>query len=111
MIILNLAIHDGEVEVMEFKTVEELIEFIEELKRFDCIWLVADESDINDDITSSCEILITEDVYTIISAIGVDFFSCSLRKDSKLFIQEYQSYEDAYKVALDMREGNPKCYN
>ena len=27
-----------------------------------------------------------------------------------IFIQEYPSYEDAYKVALDMKEQSPLCY-
>jgi hypothetical protein len=30
---------------------------------------------------------------------------------NKVFLQEYSSYEEAYKVALDMREPNPLCYN
>jgi len=32
-------------------------------------------------------------------------------KSNVYFIQEYQTFEDAYRVALDMRETNPKCYN
>ena len=28
----------------------------------------------------------------------------------KVFIQEYDSYEEAYKVALDMKEESPLCY-
>ena len=28
-----------------------------------------------------------------------------------IHLQEYESFEDAYKVALDMRECNPLCYN
>ena len=31
--------------------------------------------------------------------------------DTEIFLQEYESFEDAYKVALDMRECNPLCYN
>ena len=27
------------------------------------------------------------------------------------FLQEYESFEDAYKVALDMKEVSPLCYN
>ena len=27
------------------------------------------------------------------------------------FLQEYTSFEDAYKVALDMRENSPLCYS
>ena len=107
MIDLNLAIGSCDIASMKFKTVADLIDYIEELKRFDAIWLVVD--DLGDE--SRCEILITEDVSKIISAIIADFFSCTSLKESKLFIQEYQSFEDAYSVALDMREGHPRCYN
>ena len=31
--------------------------------------------------------------------------------DFVFFLQEYESFEDAYKVALSMREPNPLCYN
>ena len=31
--------------------------------------------------------------------------------DCTLFLQEYASFEDAYKVALDMRELNHLCYS
>jgi hypothetical protein len=30
---------------------------------------------------------------------------------NKVFLQEYKSYEEAYKVALDMQETNPLCYS
>jgi hypothetical protein len=30
---------------------------------------------------------------------------------NSFYLQEYDSYEDAYKVALDMREPNRLCYN
>jgi hypothetical protein len=32
-------------------------------------------------------------------------------EDCVLYLQEYASFEDAYKVALDMRELNNLCYN
>jgi hypothetical protein len=31
--------------------------------------------------------------------------------DIDLFVQEYESFEDAYKVALDMQEIKPLCYS
>jgi hypothetical protein len=30
--------------------------------------------------------------------------------DRCVYLQEYESYEEAYKVALDMKEPNPLCY-
>ena len=32
-------------------------------------------------------------------------------ENEPIFIQEYPSYEDAYKVALDMKEENSLCYS
>ncbi len=32
-------------------------------------------------------------------------------EDTPIFIQEYSSYEDAYDVALDMKEESPLCYD
>lgn len=31
--------------------------------------------------------------------------------EEEIHVQEYKTFEDAYKVALDMREGHPKCLN
>jgi hypothetical protein len=36
---------------------------------------------------------------------------CYDYEDCEVFFQEYESFEDAYKVALSMRELNPLCYN
>ena len=35
----------------------------------------------------------------------------SIALPNEYFLQEYETYEEAYKVALDMREPNPLCYN
>lgn len=32
-------------------------------------------------------------------------------KEVNIFLQEYSSYEEAYKVALDMKENSPLCYS
>jgi hypothetical protein len=43
-----------------------------------------------------------------------DLINClknSLVKLDVFFLQEYESYEDAYKVSLDMQEISPLCYN
>jgi hypothetical protein len=43
-----------------------------------------------------------------------DIINClktSLVKLDVFFLQEYDSYEDAYKVSLDMQEVSPLCYN
>lgn len=105
MITLYIAIGKEEsIPSIEFGNTNELIDYIEGLKQFNCVWLCSGKS-------PNSEIVITEDVDVIISAINTDFWMVSLAKDCQLHIHEYPSYEDAYKVALDMREGNNKCYN
>jgi hypothetical protein len=100
MIRLQLAIYDGDVEEIVFTSKTDLIEYLEVLQCFDCIWLATENG-------SNGEILITENVDKLILAIEMDFF-----ESLNIFhVHEYQTYEDAYAVALDMREPNPKCYN
>jgi hypothetical protein len=99
MITLHLAIYSGDVERMEFINRRELTNFILELKKFDCIWLFTDDGE-------NGEIIITENISILVNA-----FLSNILQGNTLHLQEYQTYEDAYAVALDMREGNPKCYN
>jgi hypothetical protein len=44
----------------------------------------------------------------------VYFVECNIpggtSHDKKVFVQEYESYEEAYEAALDMKEVNPLCY-
>jgi septum formation inhibitor-activating ATPase MinD len=103
MIKLNLAIYDGAVEVINFNTQNELCEYLQELKMFDCIWLATDDGE-------NGEILITENLQTLINAVKNSHFNLLCDSPQNFFVQEYQTYEDAYKVALDMRETNPRCY-
>jgi hypothetical protein len=99
---LSVGIYDGDCDEVLFYSKEDVIDFILKLKPFDCVWLVTGESH---------QILVTEDVDKIIECFNINLFDVSIEEDKTLFIQEYQSYEDAYAVALDMMEENPKCYN
>jgi len=103
MKILQLAIGEGDVQEIPFKSPVDLIEYIQELKRFECIWLVTDDD--------GEEIIITESIDTVHLAIDCDLWNLNLKKNTNLFFQEYQSFESAYAVSLTMREGNPKCYD
>lgn len=101
MIGLHLAIGSGDIPLLEFDNKIELLEYLSELKVFDCVWLLAVEGLCSD-------ILITEKLETLIKYIEVDFFDLYKEEYVQIFIQEYQNYKDAYSVAYDMREGNPK---
>ena len=103
MIKLNLCIGKGDCKEIPFYKQQELRSFLQELDRFDCIWLATDNGEKG-------EILITESLKTLIISFDSNLFN-TLGNDGYLFIQEYQTYEDAYAVALSMREPNPRCYN
>jgi len=103
MIHLNLAIYDGDIQIIKFHTQKELCEYLKELESFNCIWLATEDCEKG-------EILITENLKTLISAVKNCYFNLLWNSPQNFFVQEYQTYEDAYKVALDMREGNPRCY-
>ena len=104
MIHLNLGIYDGDVEVIKFHTQTDLCEYLKELKSFNCIWLATEDC-------TKGEILITENVQTLINAVKNSHFNLLWNTPQDFYVQEYQTYEDAYAVALGMREDNPKCYN
>lgn len=107
MIHLSLAIDEGDAVLLKFVTVHELMEYVKELKSFDSIWVATTDD-------PKGEILITENINILVDSIKrghFDFFRKTNQASKKFFyIQQYNTYEDAYKVALDMREGNPKCY-
>ena len=44
-------------------------------------------------------------IFSMLIQNNLDYSDCTL------FLQEYASFEDAYKVALDMRELNYLCYD
>lgn len=105
MIKLYIAIgKEDNIPCIEFNSTNELMGYVENLKSFDCVWLCSGKS-------PNSEILVTESIDVILKAIANDNWDVSLEKNSELHIHEYPSYEDAYRVSLDMREGNNKCYN
>lgn len=105
MIELHLAIYEGDAQMFQFESTNAMVEYLEELRMFDNIWLATTDSP-----DAKEEIMITENLEKILLAIAHDHWDISLKKHSKFFVQEYQTYEAAYDVALSMREPNPKCY-
>ena len=101
---LNL---QGDIPCLEFNSIDDLRSFIDSivypLKLVnEKIYLLAIDDEI---IVTDNGLLVYEIFDGNINALdpfyeGVD-----------IFIQEYSSYEEAYKVALDMREDHPLCYS
>jgi hypothetical protein len=110
MITLHLAINStddiwqDDIDQFEFSSTIELGEYLKELKMFDCVWIATGDGEKGD-------IIITENLDTILRMVADDSFKLDDTEHTNFFVQEYQTYEDAYAVALNMREGNPKCYN
>ena len=104
MIILHLAIGPGDQQKFDFFVISELTDYLKELKAFDCIWLATTEG-------AKEEILVTEDVDLLIKCCENGFFNMIWNDPTHFFVQEYESFESAYAVAGDMREGHPKCYD
>ena len=104
MIKLNLGIGKGDCKEIEFNNAFELIDYLKELDRFDCIWLATEDGE-------GGEILVTENLWVLINAVESGHFNLTKNDPKYFFVQEYQTYEDAYSVALSMREPNPRCYN
>ena len=99
---LNLGIGSGDVAKFTFENTAELLDFINEVfKSYDnkVVWLYCYGGE-------NGEIIVTENSGLIFMLVceGIAF-------SDAIHIHEYPTYEDAYKVALDMREENPKCYN
>jgi len=95
-------IDKNEIESLGFKKHHQMIDFIDEkcLGRMGIVWLVAREG--------STDVFISE------SHMSIQDF---LEKKSTwncvglYFLQEYTCFEDAYKVALNMAEISPLCYD
>jgi hypothetical protein len=56
------------------------------------------------------EIFITEDINTIRNLIVSQFGQDNFAKCTQIFLFENTSYEDAYRIALDMKEVSSLCY-
>lgn len=110
---LYLALSDlseqKEIEEFEFDSIDELTHKILNHKGLpeDRVYLCA-VHDVDEDATT--EILVTESYPLMREFIEtIDDLPLTLCPLT-VHIQMYESYEDAYAVALDMREGNPLCY-
>lgn len=61
------------------------------------------------------EVIVTENLALIMEIMSSNVSSIGLMEDEKgicnVFLQEYESYEDAYSVALSMKETSPMCYS
>lgn len=92
--------NDGDVPLLEFKSFVKMVRHIDATtisRHKDRVYLIAVEiADV---------IIIEHNLLTVFSLIE------KFKGYRVFFFQEYASYEEAYKVALDMREPNKLCYD
>lgn len=107
MIQLNLGIGEGDVKVIELENVSQLLDYTGRSSELmiEGVWLATGRGRYS-------EIFITDNIDMVSHAIGVDLWEELNDEVNSIFhIHHYDSFEDAYKVALDMREGHELCYN
>jgi len=64
-----------------------------------------------EDVEDYAEVLVTSSMPHIYSFIQKNWQEFDLMEIEDYFLQEYPSYEEAYKVALSMKEVSPLCYD
>lgn len=76
------------------------------------VFLLAFEESYDDDEHNiySTEIFITQRIEHL-RYFAEQMISEATCTDVRFYLQEYSSYEDAYSVALSMREPSPLCYD
>jgi len=100
---VSLDLGNNDIPCFEFKKHSQMIDFIDEKcinRNGQVVWLLAK----ND----STDIFISENHLSI-----QDYFTRKYLWNipGDYFLQEYPSFEDAYRVALDMSEISPLCYS
>ena len=101
-----------EIEKFKLKSVEEVQQKIRSYGlREDRVYLLC-MTPLEDDEPTFVEIIVTENLAIIkdfIESYEIEYDL--LAPKIAIHLQMYESYEDAYAVALDMREGNTLCYS
>jgi hypothetical protein len=99
---------------IEFKNTKHLKMFLQgvmqESESKETVYLLTSNHsvDLEDKCNEFSKEIIIESDFTLIY-LFVD--RCLDYCDTTIYLQEYGSFEDAYKVALDMRESNELCYS
>ena len=104
-ITLNMGIGSGDIQTLTFYTDKDVLEYIDTLVEYDCVWLITEDGEQGEiRISESASVVHQVVMFRLMSAVLLD-------EDVKFHIHEYESYESAYAVALNMKEDSPKCYD
>lgn len=102
--------NQGDISCIEFKNATELIENIPYNIK-DCVYLFSYSRKEDEECPLSNEVIVTEDIAQIIFFMQINLNELNELEMTDYYLQEYESYEEAYKVALSMKEVSPLCYN
>ena len=98
--------NDGDIPCLNFKNKLDFTDFLHsKALTEDRVYVFAFEFPESD---GKQEVFVTEDL-TMISVIMQNCYDL-IQTENKFFLQEYSSFEEAYKVALDMQETSELCY-
>jgi len=95
---------DVDIPKVEFCTLQDCLNFIIANSTEDVVYLIS----VFD------EVFVTDHPIHIVNFIPSVLQDEKCNDDSyqvEIYLQEYESFEDAYRVALDMQEIKPLCYN
>lgn len=95
----------GDIPCFEFESKYEMLDYVTKL--YNNNWVTY--------LDKVCLIAISDHLIVVNSMNRIlNFINAELNHidfDTDVFLQEYPSYEQAFKVALDMKEGDPLCYS
>lgn len=97
MIKLNLHIGSGDAIISDFFTIDELLKYLDTFSKYEVVWL----------LTKDCEngdIFITKNFDTLTEIVKINILNVLWDSPCNIYLQEYQSFKDAYEVAISMKE-------
>jgi hypothetical protein len=104
---INLDTEKENIQIFEFETNRERFEFVKKIVRkndFKLVTLIAFDDEVDQSIYIGDEYVTFEPLFRS-SDEDVESFA------KVMHLQEYKSYEEAYKSALEMKEVSPLCYS
>lgn len=93
---------ENDIPCYDFNSHKKMIDFIDKVcygRGGDKVWLIA-KDDLQDIFISESYITIQSFLHNMVGWKTIGSY----------YLQEYSSYEEAYKVALSMKEDSPLCY-
>lgn len=95
----------GDIPCVEFESKYEMLDYVSKI--YNNNWLTYLKKVCL--VSISDHLIVVNSMSRILNFINDELNHIDFGTD--VFLQEYPSYEEAFKVALDMKEENPLCYS